>query len=217
MDNVKGSLKHPIFAVDLKRGAPGSYQFGDVDTSKYTGAITYAPVHPQRSGHWEFDAAGYAVGNDKVTAKTLDTVADTGSSLNYFPSDVVKAYYARVPGATYDATDESGGGFGGWTFPCNAKQPDFTLAIGSHRATMPGAYNVFSPKSDGSKGALRISLFAANDRCLSTVPLPVTNLWLTLGDASCRLLRLHPAQRWARLLPHRRGLPQVAVRRLQRR
>jgi hypothetical protein len=39
---INGGLQ-PIFTADLKKGAPGSYDFGFVDSTKYNGAITTVP------------------------------------------------------------------------------------------------------------------------------------------------------------------------------
>jgi aspergillopepsin I len=35
-ENIKGSLKQPLFTVSLKKNAPGTYNFGFIDEKKYT-------------------------------------------------------------------------------------------------------------------------------------------------------------------------------------
>lgn len=57
MDNVKSSLPSPIFAVTLKKGKAGTYDFGYIDSSKYTGSITYTAVN-NANGFWEFTTSG---------------------------------------------------------------------------------------------------------------------------------------------------------------
>lgn len=42
MDNIAGDLEEPLFTASLKYQAAGSYDFGYIDPSKYTGSITYA-------------------------------------------------------------------------------------------------------------------------------------------------------------------------------
>ena len=54
-DTVKSQLDAPLFAVTLKHQAPGSYDFGFIDHSKYTGDLTYADVDSSQ-GFWMFDA-----------------------------------------------------------------------------------------------------------------------------------------------------------------
>jgi len=39
----EGLLQADVFTADLKKGAPGSYDFGFIDSTKYTGSITYVP------------------------------------------------------------------------------------------------------------------------------------------------------------------------------
>lgn len=51
VDNVKASLPSPIFAAYLKKGTAGSYDFGYIDTNKYSGALTYVPVNTA-NGFW---------------------------------------------------------------------------------------------------------------------------------------------------------------------
>ena len=138
--NVKASLSAPLFTANLKKGAPGSYDFGYIDATKYTGSITYVNVNTA-NGFWEFTSNGYAVGSGAFTSTSIDAIADTGTTLLYLPTAVVSAYYARVSGASYDSTQ------GGYTFPCSATLPSITLGIGSYRAVVPGSYIVYAPTS----------------------------------------------------------------------
>lgn len=62
-DNVKSSLSQPLFAVALKHNAPGVYDFGFTDSSKYTGSITYTDVDNSQ-GFWSFTADSYAIGSE---------------------------------------------------------------------------------------------------------------------------------------------------------
>ncbi|KAI0424238.1 secreted aspartic proteinase precursor [Xylaria sp. FL1042] len=140
-DNIKGSLDSPLFAVDFKAGGvPGTYDFGFIDSSKYTGSITYATVST-RQGFWEFTASGYAVGSGSFKSSSIDGIADTGTTLLYLPSTIVSAYYAQVSGSRNNAQA------GGYTFPCSASLPDFTFGVGSARIVIPGDYINYAPYS----------------------------------------------------------------------
>jgi aspergillopepsin I len=142
-DSVKSTLKAKLFAVDLKKGAAGTYDFGYIDTSKYTGAITYVPVQSS-SGFWQFTASGYSVGSSTTTSGSIGTaIADTGTTLLLIPAAAVKAYYAKVSGAKYDSTQ------GGYVFPCSASLPNFNVNIGGKVFVVPGSYINFAPV-DGS-------------------------------------------------------------------
>ena len=138
--NAKASLAAPLFTANLKKGAPGTYDFGFIDNSKYTGSITYVPVKTT-NGFWEFTGNGYAVGNKAFVSTSIDAIADTGTTLLYLPTAVVTAYYNGVNGAKYDSSQ------GGYTFPCSTTLPSITLGIGSYKAVVPGSYITYAPVS----------------------------------------------------------------------
>ncbi|KAI1751049.1 secreted aspartic proteinase precursor [Xylaria castorea] len=140
-DNIKASLDSPIFAVDFKAGGvAGAYDFGFIDTSRTTSAVTYAPVSTSQ-GFWEFTASGYAVGSSSFKSSSIDGIADTGTTLLYLPTSIVSAYYAQVSGSKNDANA------GGYTFPCSANLPTFTFGVGSARIVIPGSYINYAPYS----------------------------------------------------------------------
>jgi hypothetical protein len=39
----QGVIEKPVFTADLQKGAPGSYDFGFIDTTKYIEPIAYVP------------------------------------------------------------------------------------------------------------------------------------------------------------------------------
>lgn len=137
---VKASLDAPLFTVDLKKGAPGTYDFGYIDATKHTGSVTYVPVKTT-NGFWEFTSNGYAVGTGAFTSASIDAIADTGTTLLYLPTTIVSAYYAKVKGASYNTAQ------GGYTYPCSATLPSITLGVGSYKAVVPGSYVTYAPVS----------------------------------------------------------------------
>ncbi|KAF2756950.1 Asp-domain-containing protein [Pseudovirgaria hyperparasitica] len=139
-DTVKSQLATPLFAVTLKYHQAGTYDFGYLDTAKYTGAISYVTVNTQ-NGFWEFTAGGYTVGSAAPVASSFDAIADTGTTLLYLPSAIVSAYYAKVAGAAYSST------YGGYVFACSAALPDFSLTIGGTSHRVPGKYINYAPAS----------------------------------------------------------------------
>ncbi|KAK7744364.1 hypothetical protein SLS62_010218 [Diatrype stigma] len=139
-DNVKGSLSDPLFAVDLKHDAPGSYDFGFADDSKYTGDITYTTVSTSQ-GFWEFTASGYKIGS-KASSTKLDGIADTGTTLLMLPDAVVKAYYKGVSGA------EDSSQLGGYVFPCSADLPDFAYTVEGTDIVVPGSLINYAQASE---------------------------------------------------------------------
>jgi len=77
-------------------------------------------------------------------SSSIDAIADTGTTLLYLPAAAVKAYYAKVSGASNSAAA------GGYIFPCSATLPSITLGIGSYKAVVPGSYINYAPYSGSS-------------------------------------------------------------------
>jgi len=140
-DNVKGSLAEPLFTADLRAGANGAYEFGRIDTSKFTGDMTFVAIDSSQ-GFWQFASEKFAVngGAAQTSVAGNQAIADTGTTLLLADPAVADAYYKQVQGAQNDAQQ------GGFTIPCNAKLPDLQLAIGdSAMATIKGADLSFAP------------------------------------------------------------------------
>ncbi|CAO2652602.1 Nn.00g008850.m01.CDS01 [Neocucurbitaria sp. VM-36] len=141
-ETVKSQLAQPLFAVDLKYHAAGSYDFGFIDKSKYTGSITYVNAD-NSNGWWGITATAYSVGTT-TTKATVSGILDTGTTLIYTDAAIVKAYYAKVSGAKNDSTQ------GGYVFPCSATLPDFSITVGGVQQKVPGKYVNYAPISAGS-------------------------------------------------------------------
>ena len=84
-DAITQGLAAPLFTANLKKGKAGNYNFGYIDTSEYTGAVTYVPVNTA-NGFWEFTGDGYAVGTGAFVSSSADAIADTGTTLLYLPT-----------------------------------------------------------------------------------------------------------------------------------
>ena len=61
----------------------------------------------------------------------------------YLSDAATKAYYKNVQGAKYDQSQ------GGYTVPCNAELPDFSLTVGAKAFTVPGDYINYAPINAG--------------------------------------------------------------------
>lgn len=140
-DNIKSTLSAPLFTADLKKGKPGSYDFGFIDDSKYTGNITYVPVDTSQ-GFWTFTIKGYAIGGEIFIPITVNVIADTGTTGIFLPEQMVKAYYAGVPSAFYNSTAAA------FFFPCGTTLPSITFDIGNYNAVVPGPLMNFRPLPD---------------------------------------------------------------------
>jgi len=79
-ENTKSQLKLPLFAAILKHNGLGSYDFGFVNRSRYTGELSYVDVDSSR-GHWSFRASGYDLGSGVITDDPLEGVIGNTSFL----------------------------------------------------------------------------------------------------------------------------------------
>lgn len=97
-------MKSNVFSFDLNRAEDGpntgELTFGTIDSSKYTGDITYTAVDTSTNGEWAItlDDMGY----DGSAAGVTERLAyiDTGTTYAFGPADDVAALHELIPGAT---------------------------------------------------------------------------------------------------------------------
>ncbi|KID73287.1 Endothiapepsin [Metarhizium brunneum] len=143
-DNAKATLDAPLFTVDLKHQADGKYNFGYIDSSAHTGLIAYTSVDSTIGG-WGFTSPGFAVGDGSFTNLSISGIIDTGATLLLLPDNVVKAYYSKVKGASYDESER------GYTFGCSTTLPSFSFWVGNSTITIPGSYMNYQATNDSGK------------------------------------------------------------------
>lgn len=141
-ETVQAHLASPVFAAALKHNAPGSFDFGYIDDTKFQGdEIHYTSVN-NSNGMWTINVTGYSVGGATSSPKPvpLRAVVDTGTSVIMLPEDVVREYYARIAGS------DNNPAVGGWVFDCSSDLPDLLLALDDHyTAVVPGSLLNYSP------------------------------------------------------------------------
>ncbi|KAK0651035.1 aspartic peptidase domain-containing protein [Cercophora newfieldiana] len=142
-DNIKDKLEKPLFTVDFKHKAEGTYDFGYIDPAKHTSNFTYTDITVS-PGYWLWTSPGFSVGTEAWTASSIRGIADTGTTLLYLPTAVANAYYKAIPGASNSRT------YGGYVFPCNTAPPPFHFGLGSEKFTIPGKFINYGPASLGS-------------------------------------------------------------------
>ncbi|KAI1005035.1 putative aspergillopepsin A-like aspartic endopeptidase [Podosphaera aphanis] len=139
-DNIAPQLAEPVFTADLRPNAVGAYEFGNIDSSKFNGSLTWSPVDTS-SGFWQFSTSKFQVGDDApVNSPNGKAIADTGTTLMLTSAAIVNAYYSKVQGAVNDPQ------VGGVTFPCNSNLPDLKVDVGgNYMATVRGSDINFAP------------------------------------------------------------------------
>ncbi|KZM25977.1 Aspergillopepsin I [Ascochyta rabiei] len=138
-DNVMGNIDMPVFTADLNPDGTGVYEFGKIDATKFEGQMAWIPVKAE-TGFWQFPSTKFAVGDQVMqNPQGSDAIADTGTSLLLVDQPVADAYYSKVQGAQLNAQ------VGGYIFPCGAKLPDMSVAIGdTYMAKIPGNQITFA-------------------------------------------------------------------------
>lgn len=140
-DNALATLPEPVFTADLRHAAAGTYEFGAIDNTKFTGDLNWAAVNTS-SGFWQFSSQSFAVSTGGSTTNVAggQAIVDTGTTLMLVDPSVVNAYYSQVQGAVNDNS------VGGVTFPCSSTLPDLSVDIGgTFMATVSGSDINFAP------------------------------------------------------------------------
>ncbi|KAI8078150.1 aspartic peptidase domain-containing protein [Gilbertella persicaria] len=137
----QGVISDPVFSIYMnnleKTGWVGEVIFGGVDTSKYSGNLTYLDVVSLTSTrsskkraitfdnsnyYWMVGAQGISVTNSSNTNDTSNSVdvsfnsnsafiLDTGTTLTYLPNSMAKTIIENVVGSSGYTTDTSSGAY----------------------------------------------------------------------------------------------------------
>ena len=144
-ENIMSELDQPVFTANLETTAGGSYTFGKIDATEYSGDIHYTPINKEH-GFWQFDSNTYSIGGTSSQCTTCSpAIADTGTSLILLDEDVVEAYYKKISSASYDSQQ------GGYVYDCDAADiPSLGVAIGGYTATLTSSQITFAPVDSNS-------------------------------------------------------------------
>ena len=116
-----GLIKAPIFGVNLQRSADetndGSIVFGDIDSSKVSGAVAYTPLRPEHPGVWMITSGDAGIGGKNGGLAGKKAIIDTGTSYCFLPPDDAAKFYSTFP----DARVSKNGAF--YTVPCDTTTP----------------------------------------------------------------------------------------------
>lgn len=82
----QGLIDEPVFSFRLGDSDVdgGEAIFGGIDSSAYTGKITYVPV--RRRAYWEVELEKVSFGDDELELVNTGAAIDTGKFVVCFPS-----------------------------------------------------------------------------------------------------------------------------------
>jgi hypothetical protein len=142
---VGADLEMPyLFTVDIYQDQNGTFDFGYIDTAKYTGEISFVPIDTT-STNWNFKMNGYAIGDgDMQTVDEFVGVVDTGGPNIGLPSFVVNPYFDSFGGSPSPGNSHD--------YPCSAyPPPDLTLSLeGGATLFLNGTFLVQPPSGSGT-------------------------------------------------------------------
>ncbi|KAF9297058.1 extracellular aspartic proteinase [Linnemannia elongata] len=168
LDNAiaAGALAQPVVSVFLPserlfNGQGGEYLFGGIDSTKYTGSLTYVPV--TQKGYWQIlvQDASY---NGVSLGQTSQGIVDTGTTLIIVGDAAAAAIHSKIPGSVNDPNN-------GWLVPCSASSSTANIGfkLGGVTFNVPVADLAYEDLGDGS------------GNCFSGVQGGQDGLWI-LGD-----------------------------------
>lgn len=106
IDSLVGSkaLKSNIFGMSLNRASDGpntgEINFGAVDTSRFSGDLSYTAISSAAGGFWAIPMANAGFGTTQSGITTKLAYIDTGTSFIFCPPSDAKIFHAIIPGAS---------------------------------------------------------------------------------------------------------------------
>jgi len=164
----QGILDEPVFTFRLGESESdgGEAIFGGIDTSHYTGKITYVPV--RRKAYWEVELEKVKFGDEELELENTGAAIDTGTSLIALPTDIAEMLNAQI-GATKSWN-------GQYTVPCDKvpSLPDLSFYFDGKAYPIKGTDYILNVQGTC------ISAFTGMD-----INLPWGTLWI-IGDVFLR-------------------------------
>ncbi|KAI0004995.1 endopeptidase [Russula compacta] len=92
----QGLIDEPVFSFRLGSSEDdgGEVVFGGIDSSAYSGPITYVPV--RRRAYWEVELEKVGFGDEELELENTGAAIDTGTSLIVLPSDIAEMLNAQI-------------------------------------------------------------------------------------------------------------------------
>ncbi|GJJ70345.1 hypothetical protein EMPS_02694 [Entomortierella parvispora] len=152
MDNAiaTGALAQPVVSVFLPSvrrngGVGGQYLFGGIDSSKYTGDLTYINVDTQ--GWWQIPMDDVLV-NGKSLGFNQEGIVDTGTTLVLLSDDAAAAVHKQIPGAVYHPAQGQNAAY--YSVPCSSTTGNVGFSLGGTVFNVPMADVAWNPLNDGT-------------------------------------------------------------------
>lgn len=132
-----------LFTVDIYQTQNGTWDFGYIDTAKYSGEISYVPINTNMT-NWNFQMNGFAIGNGTEQAvPEFYGIVDTGGPNIGLPSSIVNPYFESFGGSPSSGSSH--------TYPCSAyPPPDLVLSLATGDKLVLNSTFLVNPPTSGS-------------------------------------------------------------------
>lgn len=173
LDNAiaAGALAQPVVSVFLPSfrrngGVGGAYLFGGIDTTKFTGSLTYIPV--SRKDFWQI-AMDDITYNGQSLGQSSQGIVDTGTTLVIISTSAAEVFHNQIQGSVF--TPANGVDHAYWSVPCSlqASTDNVGFSLGGRIFNIPVADVAYEDLEDGS------------GNCYSGIQGGREDLWI-LGD-----------------------------------
>merc|ERR1719253_213979 len=165
---AQGVVDEPVFGFYLGKqsGEDGEMTLGGIDSTKYTGELTYIPL--TSASYWEVELTSLKMGGVSITT-AVKAIADTGTSILAGPSAEVKKLAATLGATAINAQE--------YTIDCSkiSSLPDIEVTLGGELFTLKGSDYVIDVQNTAC-----LLGFTGID-----VPAPNGPLWI-MGDVFLR-------------------------------
>lgn len=164
---INEKLCDPLFGVYLSGsdGTQGELTFGGIDSTHFTGSLTYVPLTAET--YWETKLDAMTFGGSSVTS-AVKVILDTGTSILAGPSADVKALASKVGASPFFLNPKE------YTISCTANPGPITVTMGGKDFTLESKDYIINA------GGLCLFGFTGID-----VPAPNGPLWI-MGDVFIR-------------------------------
>ncbi|KAG0200913.1 hypothetical protein BGX28_006160 [Mortierella sp. GBA30] len=173
LDNAiaAGAITQPVVSVFLPSvrrngGVGGEYLFGGIDSTKYTGDLTY--INVSRKAYWQIPMDDITY-NGKSLGQANEGIVDTGTTLVIISTAAAEAVHNQIEGAVFTPATATESAY--WSVPCSLQSSTSNVGftLGGKTFNVPIADVAYEDLGDGS------------GNCYSGIQGGQDDLWI-LGD-----------------------------------
>ncbi|GAA5993312.1 hypothetical protein JCM10908_001424 [Rhodotorula pacifica] len=144
-----------VRAADVTQQAEGSLSgaqlcIGCVDSSKYTGDISWNPVLSE--GFWSVAMDGILINGTMVQGTAVRAALDSGTTLIQLPTTAANAFFAKIPGSRTSASAD-----GSYVVPCTTRFSSLAFSFNSVTYEIPPEDLLRAVSRDGTQCVLTIT------------------------------------------------------------